>query len=427
MSKSLSERDQAVIWHPYTPMKLADPPIGIVKGAGAMLYAEDGKSYIDATSSWWVNIHGHAHPYIQKKVAAQLLELEHVIFAGFTHEPAVELAERVLSHLPGDQARVFYSDNGSTAIEVALKMAFQYWANKGEEKLEVVVLDGSYHGDTFGAMSVSERNAFTAPFQKLLFDVHALQKPDHSNAEEVLDQLEELLKHGRVAAMIVEPLMMGVAGMHTYPADLLEAMVQLCKKYDVLFIADEVLTGFGRTGTWFACDQAEGIEPDIICLSKGLTGGTMALGVTTCTRGVFDAFLSDDRSKTLFHGHSFTANPVACAASLASMDLMEQQGTWDNIERINLQHQDFLDRLEQMPMVTNARVLGTMLAFEVNTGGENSYFHDLRDHMYHFFLNRGILLRPLGNTLYILPPYCITSEQLNTVYEGITDMLEGIR
>lgn len=420
---SLSSRDQQVIWHPYTPMKLAEPPIGIVRGEGSLLFTEDDKTLIDANSSWWVNIHGHAHPMIAEAVTAQLNTLEHVIFAGFTHEPAVSLAERLLPYLPGGQTKVFYSDNGSTAVEVALKMAIQYWTNKGTDKREIVALRDSYHGDTFGAMSVSERGAFTAPFKQYLFDIRFIDKPTRQNHDEVLAQLEAHLKHGHVAAMIVEPILMGVAGMHTYAPETLEGMMQLCKKYDTLVIADEVFTGFGRTGKWFGCNHAEGVEPDMVCLSKGLTGGTMALGITTCKRHVFEAFYTDDRSKTLFHGHSFTANPVACAASLASLDLMEQDETWDNILRITTKQAAFADELKDLELVANVRTIGTLLAFEVETGEENSYFHNLRDKMYQYFIERGVLLRPLGNTLYVLPPYCTTDKQLDTIYAAIKGLL----
>lgn len=423
---SIADRDAAVVWHPYTQMKTAGKAMGIVKAKDAILINEDGEELIDANSSWWVNIHGHANSYIAQRVKEQLDTLEHVIFAGFTHEPAVQLAERLLPLLPGQQARVFYSDNGSTAIEVALKMAFQYWSNIGEDKREIVALSGSYHGDTFGAMSVSERTAFTAPFQKYLFDVHLLPQPADDNMDEVLADLEDRLTHGRVAAVILEPLLMGVAGMHIYSTDILEGISQLCKKHDVLLIIDEVFTGFGRTGKWFATHHAKGVEPDMVCLSKGLTGGTMALGVTTCTQQIYEAFLSDDKAKTLFHGHSFTANPVACSAALASLDLMEKPQVWQQIARISERHLAFKQELAESSVVSNARTLGTLLAFEVDTGEENSYFHNLRDRMYEHFLKAGVVLRPLGNTLYILPPYCITEAQLTQVYEAIRSLLKDL-
>lgn len=423
---SISDRDAAVIWHPYTQMKTAGQAMGIVKAKDALLTNEAGEELIDANSSWWVNIHGHANNYIAKRVKEQLDTLEHVIFAGFTHEPAVQLAERLLPLLPGEQARMFYSDNGSTAVEVALKMAMQYWANNGTDKREIVALSGSYHGDTFGAMSVSERTAFTAPFQKYLFDVHLLPQPNDENTDDVLADLEDRLSHGRIAAVILEPLLMGVAGMHIYGPEVLEGISQLCKKHDVLLIVDEVFTGFGRTGKWFATHHAKGVMPDMVCLSKGLTGGTMALGVTTCTQDIYDAFLSDDKSKTLFHGHSFTANPVACSASLASLDLMEKPETWQQIAMISEMQETFKEELSQNQVVSNARSIGTLLAFEVAMGEENSYFHNLRDKMYDHFLKAGVVLRPLGNTLYILPPYCITEAQLTQVYDAIRSLLRDL-
>lgn len=418
---SLKDRDSKVLWHPYTQMKTAAPPLGIVSGHGEFLVDEQGNEYIDAVTSWWVNIHGHSHPYIAEKVYEQLKTLEHVIFAGFTHEPAVQLAERLVDLLPTGQQRLFYSDNGSTAVEVAVKMALQYWRNKGQEREHLVAIHGSYHGDTFGAMSVSERSAFTEPFQKHLFHVQFVDEPREGDNDELLNQLEAYLQHGTVAAMIAEPMLMGVAGMKMYSAELLEAMIQLCHKYDTLFIADEVLTGFGRTGKLFACHHLD-LEPDIMCLSKGITGGTMALGATTCTEEVYQAFYSDDKGKTLFHGHSFTANPVACAASLASLDLFEQEKTMEKVGIIEASHRVFAERLRQEKRITNVRVLGVVLAFEVVTRESDSYFNSQRDNLYDFFMNRGILLRPLGNTLYILPPYCISPQSLNKVYNAILEL-----
>src|SRR5919199_1192504 len=333
---TLPERDKAVVWHPFTQMQTAPLPIPIVRGEGSILYAANGQTYLDMVASWWVNLHGHAHPYIAQRVSEQLTTLEHVIFAGFIHQPAVELAERLLSILPSNQAKVFYSDNGSTAVEVALKMAFQYWHNLGMPRKKVVAFEDAYHGDTFGAMAVGGRSAFTAPFVPFLFDVEYLPVPVAGREEEVLNRASELFSD-EVAAFIVEPLVQGAGGMTMYDPGVLDQLFKLARRHGALLIADEVMTGFGRTGKLFASHYLEE-KPDLMCVSKGLTGGTMALGITTCTQGIYDAFLSDDKFKTLFHGHSFTANPFACVASLASMDLLLSDDTQKSIQRIVESH-----------------------------------------------------------------------------------------
>lgn len=420
---SLTERDLKVIWHPYTQMKTAAPPVPIVRGAGALLFDESGKQYIDAVSSWWVNIHGHAHPYIAQKVAEQLQKLEHVIFAGFTHEGAVELAERLLTHLPNNQQKVFYSDNGSTAIEVAIKMCLQYWNNKGHQRTKILALNNAYHGDTFGAMAVSGRSAFTKAFDSLLFEVEFIDTPNKENIQSLKSHISHL--KSELACFIFEPLVQGSAGMLMYEAQYLNELMAHCKQEGVLMIDDEIFTGFGRTGKSFACDYLD-VQPDIMCFSKGLTGGTMALGLTTCTQHIYDAFLSDDRLKTLFHGHSFTANPIACASALASLDLFEQPQTTANIQRIVNAHALFAGKIKHHPKIKNVRQTGTILAMEWGTGDNTSYFSSLRDKLYHYFLTAGVILRPLGNVIYILPPYCITDDELQYVYSKIEQALQEI-
>jgi len=420
---TLSERDLKVIWHPYTQMQTAAPPVGIVRGDGACLYDEEGKCYIDAVSSWWVNIHGHAHPYIAAKVAEQLQKLEHVIFAGFTHEPAVELAERLLKIIPDNQTKVFYSDNGSTAVEVAIKMCLQYWYNRGEQRTKIIAFKDAYHGDTFGAMAVSARSAFTNAFEKLLFEVEFIDLPHQDNIETLKAQITAL--KNETACFIFEPLVLGSGGMLMYEAAYLNELVAHCRAENIFTIADEVFTGFGRTGKAFACDHLQQ-QPDIMCFSKGLTGGTMALGITTCTQHIYDAFLSDDRLKTLFHGHSFTANPIACTAALASMDLFIDPSTAQNIKRIADSHRQFALKLQEHQGIKAVRQTGTILAMEWETGSQTSYFSNLRDTLYQYFLNAGIILRPLGNVVYILPPYCITDDQLNYIYRTILQALENL-
>lgn len=421
---SIQARDKEVIWHPYTPMKLWPEAIAIVKGEGTYLIDEQGNRFIDAISSWWVNLHGHSHPYIAERVSEQLNTLEHSIFAGFTHEPAVELAERLLAILPGQQKKIFYSDNGSTAVEVALKMSLQYWNNKGIEKKKFIALDGAYHGDTFGAMSVSGRSLFTKAFDDKLFEVAFIPFPDNDGTES-LQQLEALLQQGDVAAFIVEPLIQGTAGMRNYSPEVLEQYFALCKKYDALIIADEVMTGFGRTGKLFACDNIT-TAPDMVCLSKGLTGGTMPFGITACGQHIFDAFYNDDRTKTLFHGHSYTANPIACAASLASLDLLLKDECTEARKQIELSHQTFAEKIKSHNNITDIRIQGTIIAIELNTGGETSYTNEQRDHLYRFFIERKILLRPLGNIIYLLPPYCISAEDLQYIYNSIEELLETL-
>jgi adenosylmethionine---8-amino-7-oxononanoate aminotransferase len=440
---SLTSRDKKIIWHPYTQHKIYPDSIGIVKAKGSYVFDDKGNKYIDALSSWWTCIHGHSHPYIAKKVSAQLNKLEHVIFAGFTHEPAVQLAERLLKKLPKNQKRIFYSDNGSTAIEVALKISFQYWHNQGKSKPKVIAFRNGYHGDTFGAMSVSERGAFTKPFQSNLFEVIFIDAPVKGKEQESIRQLKSAINHrlSIISAFIFEPILQGVAGMVLHEAVALSEMIKICKENNIFTIADEVFTGFGRTGKFFATDYLSE-KPDMICLSKGLTGGTMALGVTSCTNEIFNAFLSEDRMKTFFHGHSFTANPVACSAALASMELMERKETWVNIKRIEKQHKKFFSRIQNSHQIAigigiqqkilEVRTKGTILAFELNPFplmGEQErggYFNSIRDKAVKFFMGKGILLRPLGNVIYIVPPYCIADKDLDYIYDSIVEFINSL-
>ncbi len=418
----MAERDAKVIWHPYTQHLNLDLPIAIVKGEGAILYDDTGNEYIDAISSWWVNLHGHAHPYIAEKIYKQALTLEQVIFTSFTHEPAVTLAERLLKILPGNQAKIFYSDNGSTAVEVALKMTIQFWKNKGEEKRnKILAFEHAYHGDTFGAMSVSGRGLFTDAFKDLLFDVVFIETPDAVNIEKTKSVIDS--HEGQIAGFIYEPLLQAAGGMRMYEASHLNELLQYVHSKKILCIADEILTGFGRTGSLFASDSVKH-PPDIICLSKGLTGGTMALGVTACTQSLFDAFLSDDRSKTFFHGHSYTANPLACTAGLASLDLLEKKTCLEQIKTIQTAHERFAEKeLSQIGegIFRNIRIRGTILAFELNTG-KDEYSNQIGTTIMKKSLSAGIYLRPLGNTVYLMPPYCIRPDQLRKVYDFILNL-----
>lgn len=421
---SLSERSQAVVWHPFTQMQLGPAPIGVVKGEGMYLIDENGKKYMDAISSWWTCLHGHSHPYITEKIAEQAGTLEHVIFAGFTHEPAVHLAERLVQYLPENQARIFFSDNGSTAVEVGLKMAFQYWQNVGERKTKVIAFKESYHGDTFGAMSVGSRSAFTEPFFPFLFDVEFIESPA-KNPDLCIRELKDLVAKGDVAAMIYEPLVQGAGGMLMYSEELLDELLGICQSHEVLCIADEVMTGFYRTGEFFASNACQN-QADIICLSKGLSGGVLAMGVTSCSTRIYDAFLSDHfMNKTFFHGHSFTANPISCAAANASLDLLESSEVKARIQAIEEQHRSYIASLSSNNKVENVRVLGTILALDVKSDVVTGYGNAVRDEINTFFLDKGILLRPLGNTLYLLPPYCISDEELCLIYSTIDEYLVG--
>jgi len=426
----LADRDRQSVWHPYTQMLTADPPIGIARGEGALLFDENGKAYIDAVSSWWVNLHGHCNQYIAQKIAEQAKQLEHVIFAGFTHEGAVLLAERLLSILPPNQSKIFYSDNGSTAVEVALKMSVQYLYNRGIKKTKIIAFEHAYHGDTFGAMSVSGVGAFTKPFAPLLFDVIRIPVPLGNNAETnanaSITALERAMEHEDVAAFIFEPLVMAVAGMLMYGAEPLDRMIAICKEKNIPTIADEVFTGFGRTGKIFATDYLRE-KPDIICLSKGITGGFMPLGVTACSENIYNAFLSDDKNKTFFHGHSYTANPLACAAALGSLDLLLGGDCQNSIQHITERHHACAEKMRVYPFVKEARVTGTVFAVEIATSEGTSYFNSVRDTAYKFFLGKGIIMRPLGNVIYFLPPYCITDMQMDRVYRAMEEFISDLQ
>ena len=421
---SLIDRDKKVIWHPYTQMKLYGDVIPIVRGKGAYLISETGDKYIDAVSSWWVTLHGHAHPHIVNALHEQASTLEQVIFAGFTHPKAVELAERLLKVLPDNQSRIFYSDNGSTAVEVAIKMALQYWKNIESTKNRIIAIEGAYHGDTFGAMSVSERSAFTKPFTEKLFEVDFIPFPERNKEQAALSHFEKLISQGNTAAFIFEPLVQGAAGMRMYDKQVLKKLLDLCKKHSVLSIADEVMTGFGRTGKMFAMEYVQE-KPDIVCLSKGITAGFMPFGTTTCTSEIYNAFYSDDVMKTFFHGHSYTGNPLACAIACASLDVFETEKTLEKITQIESSHQLFRKEISNYPCVKNIRILGTILAFEIDSS-KTGYFNEIGKQAYNYFIENNVLLRPLGNVIYILPPYCITQEELNEVYQVITSFLQKI-
>ena len=420
----MATANTSYIWHPFTQMKTADAPLHVVKAKDCTLFTADGRQYIDAISSWWVNIHGHCNEHIATAIAEQAKVLEHVIFAGFTHTPAIELAKKLISILPDHFAKVFFSDDGSTSVEVALKMAIQYWHNQGiTNKTKIIAFENGYHGDTFGAMSVAERNVFNAAFNPFLFEVSRLPLPHSENISSVKKQLEQWADENSVAAFIFEPLVQGAAGMQMYEAEYLDELIALAKEKDIICIADEVMTGFGRTGQHFAVNYLQQ-QPDIICLSKGITGGFMPLGVTICTQQIFDAFYDDDKTKTFFHGHSYTANPLACAAANASIKLLDTQKCREAIQQICNSHAAFKNRIVNNPFIKQVRQTGTILAIELNTKETTSYFNSVQKKAYDYYLSKGIFLRPLGNVVYIMPPYCITQQELENIYTVLEDSFE---
>ena len=408
------------IWHPFTQHGLDEPIPEVARAEGAELHLADGATVIDAISSWWVTTHGHAHPRIAAAIAEQAARLDQIIFAGWTHEPAERLAVGLRAIMPDNLTRVFFSDSGSTSVEVALKMALGYWRNRGEPLERIVVMDNGYHGDTIGTMSVGARGAFNRAYEPLLFDVTSIPFPHEDAEQATLDALEAACRDG-AAAFIVEPLVLGAGGMLVYGADTLAEMRRICASHGTLFIADEVMTGWGRTGTLLACEQA-GVEPDILCLSKGLTGGAIPLAVTMASEPIYQAHFSADRSRMFFHSSSYTANPIACAAACANLDIWREEPVAERIALLAERQAARLADLARHPLIRNPRRIGTIAAFDV--GDAQGYLSDLAPRMLAMFRERHVLLRPLGNTVYVMPPYCTTSDQLEAVYEAVREVCE---
>ena len=418
------------IWHPFTNSALDPAPIEIESAEGVWLCAKDGRKIIDAVSSWWVNLHGHANPRIAAALAEQARKMEHVILAGFTHQPAEKLAAGLGKWVPRELTHLFFSDDGSTTVEVALKLAMQHFSNSGRaEKCEIVALEHGYHGDTAGAMSVSDDSPFTDPFRTMRYPVHRVHSaycyrcPVGLKREtchiECVQKFEALLEErsDRIAAVIVEPLLQAAGGMIVHPVEFLQKVRALCSKHDVLLIADEVLTGFGRTGKMFACDLA-GVAPDLMCLSKGITGGFLPMGVTLCTDRVQGAFHSENRMHTFYHGHSYTGNALACAAATASLQIFADEPVFERIAGIAKIHAERLGQLRKFAVVGDTRQIGTIAAIELRTD-DAGYLSAMRPKLYRFFLERGVLLRPLGNVVYVLPPYVISPDELHRVWDVI--------
>jgi adenosylmethionine-8-amino-7-oxononanoate aminotransferase len=414
------EVDRENIWHPFGPLKGAERII-IDSGEGAYLITPDGRRILDGVSSWWVNLHGHANPHLAKAIADQAMKLEQVIFAGFTHEPAITLSENLLSVLPPNQSKIFFSDDGSTSVEVALKLAIQYWHNQGKPRKKIIAIEGAYHGDTFGAMSVADRNMFSAPFDDKLFDVAFIPFPD-GDGQNAIDAFSKVCDD-QTAAFIFEPLVQGAGGMRMYAPEVLEELLSIADRHDVVTIADEVMTGFYRTGKFFATDYIEH-NPDLFCMSKGLTGGFLPMGITAASQRIVMAFDNSDYAKTFWHGHSYTANPLACAVANASFELLMSADCQDRIARISEAHKMFVDKYSAHPKLNNVDSRGTILSLELNVQ-DAGYSSSIRDRLYDHFLSRDVLLRPLGNVLYILPPYVISMQDLNRIYTELEKLLEG--
>lgn len=416
------------LWYPYTQAKTAPPPFKVVSAQGAWLELDDGRRLLDCISSWWVNLHGHAHPQIAEAIYQQAKTLEQVIFAGFSHDPAEQLADQLLQKLPPNLNRVFYSDNGSTAVEVALKMAYQYWVNQDQKRTTFIAFEGAYHGDTVGTMAVGARSIFSQVFADLLFKVEYVPFPEtyignsdiQEREEAIIDLLKLKLQQPHYAGILIEPLVQGAGGMRMCRVEFLQRLRDLASEFNTLLIFDEVMTGFGRTGDWFACIKAN-VQPDIICLSKGITGGFLPLAVTISTEAIYQAFYSDDPMKTLYHGHSYTANPLGCAAGLASLKLMaENQTAFKTMESKHHQH---FAALQTHPKLEKFRTVGTIAAMDVVTGTEAGYLNQVGLEIRKQAIERGVLLRPLGNVLYLMPPYCITDEELALAYDTIVAVL----
>jgi len=401
------------VWHPFTQHGLGEPIPMVTRAEGALLHTADGRRVIDAISSWWVTTHGHCHPRIMAAIAAQTAKLDQIIYAGWTHEPAETLARGLTAIMPPALTHVFYSDSGSTSVEVALKMALGFWTNRGEPRHRILVMEHSYHGDTIGAMSVGARGVFNRAYAPLLFDVGTIPFPAEGREQDTLDALEVACRE-QPASFIVEPLILGAGGMLVYSPRVLAEMRAICARHDVLFIADEVMTAWGRTGTLLACEQAD-VVPDILCLSKGLTGGAVPLAVTMATQPIFDAHLSDDRSKMFFHSSSYTANPIACAAAVANLEIWRDEPVLERIADLGERQQARLDGIEG---VAGKRRIGTIAAMDVPVP-DGGYLAAIGPRLLKHFGELDVLLRPLGNTVYVMPPYCISDAELDSVYNAI--------
>ncbi|MBE7660066.1 MULTISPECIES: adenosylmethionine--8-amino-7-oxononanoate transaminase [Tenacibaculum] len=418
---TLQERDKKHLWHPLKQHQTHPDSLGIVKAKGCILTDEKGNEYIDAISSWYTCMFGHCNDFITSRVYKQMQTLDQIMFSDFTHEPAVKLSEELIKILPKNQNRIFFNDNGSTAVEASIKMALQYYFNKGEKRSTFIAFENGFHGDTFGAMSVSGLSAYNGPFEDFLMDIKRIPVPDGKNNDEILSQLKEIISQNDIAGFIYEPLVQGAAGMKIHEAADLNEILKYLKNKNILTIADEVMTGFGKTGNNFASDEIA-TKPDIICLSKALTGGLVPMAITSCTEEIYSTFLSNDIAKGFFHCHTYSANPIACSAALASIELLQTKEIQDSIEFISNAHKVFEDKIKQHSKVASTRSKGVILAIDLKTNANR--YGSLRDELLKYFMEDGVFLRPLGNTIYIQPPYVITEKQLKKVYTTIEKVLD---
>lgn len=426
----MSPESASPIWHPFTQHGLKEPIPLVARAEGAALHLADGRRVIDAISSWWVTTHGHANPRIAAAIADQAQKLDQLIFAGWTHEPAETLARDLIALMPrypaqSPLAHVFFSDSGSTSVEVALKMALGFWANRGAPRHRILVMEHSYHGDTIGAMSIGARGVFNQAYEKLLFDVGTVPFPAAGREQATLDALDAACCAEAVAAFIVEPLVLGAGGMLVYPAQVLRQMREICARHDVLFIADEVMTGWGRTGTLLACEQA-GITPDLLCLAKGLTGGALPLAVTLATPAIFAAHWSTDPAKQFFHSSSYTANAIACAAANANLAIWRDEPVRERIAALSRREAALLAELAALPRVANPRQTGTIIALDVVDRDGAGYLSAIGPQLRAVLRDQPVLLRPLGNTIYVMPPYCIDEADLAAVGQAIAEAIGAI-
>jgi len=419
---NLTERDKKHLWHPLTQHKTSPEMLPIKKARGCILTDDKGNEYIDAISSWYTAVYGHCNPYITGKVVEQMQELDQVVFSGFTHEPAITLSEALVKILPEGQQKLFFNDNGSTATEIGIKMALQYHHNLGNDRKIMLAFEEGFHGDTFGAMSVSGLSVYNGAFEDHFIRVERIPVPDGENNAEVISILKDLINKHDLAGFIYEPLIQGAAAMKFHDAEGLNQILRICRENQIVLVADEVMTGFGKTGSYFASDYMEE-KPDVVCMSKALTAGLLPMGLTSCSQKIYDAFYSDDLAKGLFHGHTYTANPLACATALAGIELLVSEEIQGNIQKISRANIEFKDKLDTHPKVKNARCKGVILAFEVDI--ETERYGNLRNQLFNFFMESGVFLRPLGNTIYILPPYVISESELQKIYSVIEDALQA--
>ena len=420
---TLKERDKKHLWHPLTQHKIHPEALPITKAKGALLYDENGKAYIDGISSWYTAMYGHCNDYILQKVSEQMQNLDQIVFAGFTHRPAIELSEKLIEILPANQQKIFFSDNGSTANEVAIKMALQYHFNRGEKRNTIIAFEDGFHGDTFGAMSASGLSVYNGPFEDFFIDVKRIPTPNHRSINEVENKLWSIIKDNEVAAFIYEPLVQGANAMHMFDASLLDKILKICKDNGVVLIADEVMTGFGKTGKNFASEYMAQ-HPDIISLSKALTAGFVPMGVTSCTQSIYDAFLDDSIGKAFFHAHTYSANPIACAVAIAAIELLNSKEIQDSINRIINSHREFNKKVIKYTKVKTTRQLGVIYALDLDI--EMDRYGKKRYEIFNHFMEAGVYLRPLGNTIYILAPYVTTEDELNIIYTSIFKLLDNM-